>query len=48
MFTEGAVIFIEGAIIFIGKGSLAVGGRLFKIAEVVNNIKGVNGYNLRQ
>jgi hypothetical protein len=33
---------------FIGKGSLAVKG-LFKIAKagVVNNIKGVNGYNLR-
>jgi hypothetical protein len=42
-------IFIEGAVIFIGKGSLAIGGRLFKIAKarVVDDIKGVNGRNLR-
>ena len=43
------MIFIGGAIIFIGKGSLAVRGRLFKIAKarVVNNIKRANGYNSR-
>jgi hypothetical protein len=34
-------VFIEGAVLFIGKGSLAIG------AGVVNNIKGVNGRDLR-
>jgi len=43
-------VFIEGAVTFIGKGSSAVGGRLFKIAKagVVDDIKGVNGRDLRQ
>ena len=43
-------MFIGGAVMFIGKGSLAIGGGLFKIAgvRVVDNIKGVNKRNLRQ
>ena len=42
-------IFIEVAVIFIGKGSSAV-KRSFEVAEaeVADNIKGVNKYNLRQ
>ena len=49
IFIEGAIIFIEGTVIFIGKGNSAV-GELFKTAkaEVVDNIKGVNRYDLRQ
>jgi len=43
MFIDGAVMFIGGAIIFVSKGSLAVGGRLFKIAKA-----GVNGRDLRR
>jgi len=35
-------VFVGGAVLFVGKGSLAVG------AKVANNIKGVNGRNLRQ
>jgi hypothetical protein len=48
-FIEVAVTFLEGAVIFINKGSLAA-GRLFKAvkAGVVDDIKGVNGYNLRR
>jgi hypothetical protein len=55
-FTEGAVTFIGkavtfigGVVTFIGKGSLAVGGRLFKTAraKVANDIK-VNRCNLRR
>ena len=47
-FVEGAVMFIGGAVTFIGKGGLA-GGRSFKTvrARVANNIKGVNGRDLR-
>jgi len=43
-------VFVEGAVTFIGKGSLAIGGRLFKIAKagVVDDIKGVNGRDLRR
>ena len=43
-----AVTFVKGAVIFIDKGGLAI-IRLFKAAEarVVDNIKGVNKYNLR-
>jgi len=43
-------VFIEGAVTFIGKGSLAIGRRLFKTAKagVVNDIKGVNRRNLRR
>ena len=50
IFIGGAVTFISKTVIFIGKGGSAIGGRLFKTAEakVVNNIKGVNRYNLRQ
>ena len=45
---EGAIIFIGGAVISINKGSLAV-ERLFKIARVrVDEVKGVNKYNLRR
>ena len=35
--------------VFIGKGGLTI-VKLFKVAEarVVDNIKGVNGYNLKQ
>ena len=49
MFIKGAIIFIREAVIFINKRSLAVKKGLFKIAKakVVNNIKGVNGRNLR-
>ena len=45
VFIEGAVAFIgkEGAVIFINKGSLAVKGKLFKIAKAK-----VNRCNLRQ
>ena len=40
-------IFIGGFIIFIGKKGLVIGG-LFKAVRVkVDNIKGVNKYNLR-
>ena len=47
IFIRGAVIFIRGAIIFIGKRGLAI-KRSFKIARVkVDNIKGVNKYNLK-
>ena len=40
--------FIDKAVIFIGKKSLAIKG-LFKTAkaEVVDNIKGVDGHNLK-
>jgi len=49
---EGAVRgAVKGATTFIGKGSSAVGGRLFKTAGagagVANDIKGVDGRNLR-
>ena len=41
-------IFIGGFVIFISKGGLVIRG-LFKAARVkVDNIKGVNKYNLRQ
>jgi hypothetical protein len=45
VFIEGAVAFVGegGAVIFIDKGSLAVGGKSFKIAEA-----GVNKHDLRQ
>ena len=46
-FIGGAVIFIKEAVIFVSEGGLAV-GKSFKIARVkVNNVKGVNKYNLR-
>ena len=50
IFIKGAVMFIKGAVMFISKGSLAIRGELFKIAKVrvVNDIKGVNKYDLRQ
>ena len=50
MSIKGAVISVEGAVTFISKRSLSIGGGLFKIAKVkvVNNIKGVNKYNLRR
>ena len=43
-------VFIKGAVAFVGEGGLAVGERLFKTARagVINDIKGVNGYNSRQ
>jgi hypothetical protein len=50
-FIGGAVTSVEGAVTFVGEGSLAV-VRLFKTAGistgVVDNIKGVNKYNLRR
>ena len=50
IFIGGAVTFVGGAVTFIGKGSLAVGERLFETAEarVVDDIKGVNGRDLRR
>ena len=42
-FIGGAVTFIGGAVTFVSKGSLAIGGRLFKTAEA-----GVNGRDLRR
>ena len=47
---KGAVISIGGAVISINKESLFIGRGLFKIAKVrvVDNIKGVNKYNLKQ
>ena len=47
---KGAVISIEGAVTSISKGSLSIGGGLFEITKirVMDNIKGVNKYNLRQ
>ena len=49
VFIKRAITFIKGAVIFISKGGLAI-GRLFKAtkARVIDNIKGVNGYNLKQ
>ena len=47
LFIGGAVMSIKEAVIFIGEGGLAV-KKLFKIARVkVNNIKGINKYNLK-
>ena len=45
VFIEGAVAFIGkgGAVIFVDKGSLAIGGRLFKTAKAR-----VNRHDLRQ
>ena len=48
IFIKGVIIFIKEAITFISKGGLVI-GRSFKIAGVkVDNIKGVNKYNLKQ
>ena len=42
-------MFVKRAVMFIGKGSLAI-VKLFKAAKAgaVDNIKRINGYNLRQ
>jgi hypothetical protein len=49
-FIGGAVTFIGGAVTFVYKGSLAIGGRLFKTAKarVASDIKGVDRRNLRR
>ena len=47
LFIGEAVISVKKAVMFIGKGGLAI-GRLFETARVrVDNIKGVNKYNLK-
>ena len=42
-------VFIKGFLIFISKGSLSI-DKSFKAAEakITDNIKGVNGHNLKQ
>ena len=49
VFIKRAIIFIKKAITFINKRGLAI-GRSFKVAkvEVIDNIKGVNRYNLKR
>ena len=48
VFINRAVIFIKGAVIFVSKRGSAI-ERLFKAAKarVADDIKGVNGYNLK-
>ena len=47
LFIGGAIISIKKTVMFIGEGGSAV-GRLFKTARVkVDNVRGVNKYNLK-